>query len=227
MQTIGSTDGSQELALKCGARIVNVEQRGYGSALIEGTKQALGEFVIMGDSDDSYDFSNIMPFVEKLRNGYDLVMGNRFKGKIEKGAMPWSHKYIGTPVISFIGRLFYKSKIGDFNCGMRGFKRKAILDLDLKCTGMEYASEMIVEANLNNLKIVEIPITLKKDGRTHKPHLKSFSDGWRHLKFLLMYSPKWLFLIPGMILMLIGLIRKFLIYIWKLENCKCSTGSSF
>jgi glycosyltransferase involved in cell wall biosynthesis len=183
--------------------------KGYGSALIEGTKQALGKFVIMGDSDDSYDFSNIMPFVENLREGYDLVMGNRFKGGIEKGAMPWSHKYIGTPVISFIGRLFYKLKIGDFNCGMRGYNRQAILDLDLKCTGMEYASEMIVEANLNGLKIIEIPTTLKKDGRNRPPHLKSFSDGWRHLKFLLMYSPTWLFLIPGLVIMIIGLLGTF------------------
>lgn len=159
----------------------------------------------MGDADDSYDFSNIMPFVEKLREGYELVMGNRFKGGIEKGAMPWSHRYIGTPVISFIGRLFYHSKIGDFNCGMRGYNRQSILNLELKCTGMEYASEMIVQANLNNLKIVEIPTTLKKDGRSRPPHLKSFSDGWRHLKFLLLYSPKWLFLIPGLILVIIGL----------------------
>jgi len=202
----GSTDGSQEIAEKNGARVVNVPRRGYGSALIEGTKQAYGKYCIMGDADDSYDFSNIMPYVEKLREGYELVMGNRFKGGIEKGAMPWSHKYIGTPVISFIGRLFYKSKIGDFNCGMRGYDRQAILNLDLKCTGMEYASEMIVQANLNGLKIAEIPTTLKKDGRTRPPHLKSFSDGWRHLKFLLLYSPKWLFLIPGMILMIIGLV---------------------
>jgi glycosyltransferase involved in cell wall biosynthesis len=205
----GSQDGSQEIAIKNGARVISVPVKGYGSALIEGTKQALGKFIIMGDSDDSYDFSNIMPFVDKLREGYDLVMGNRFKGGIEKGAMPWSHKYIGTPVISFIGRLFYKSKIGDFNCGMRGYNRQAILNLDLKCTGMEYASEMIVEANLNDLKIVEIPTTLKKDGRNRKPHLKSFSDGWRHLKFLLMYSPTWLFLIPGLIIMLIGLLGTF------------------
>ena len=202
----GSTDGSQEIARKNGARVVDVPRKGYGSALIEGTKAAYGKYCIMGDADDSYDFSNIMPFVEKLREGYELVMGNRFKGGIEKGAMPWSHKYIGTPVISFIGRLFYHSKIGDFNCGMRGYNRQSILNLELKCTGMEYASEMIVQANLNNLKIVEIPTTLKKDGRSRPPHLKSFSDGWRHLKFLLLYSPKWLFLIPGLILMIIGLV---------------------
>ncbi len=202
----GSTDGSQEIATKNGARVINVPLKGYGSALIEGTKQAYGKYIIMGDADDSYDFSNIMPYVEKLREGYELVMGNRFKGGIEKGAMPWSHKYIGTPVLSFIGRLFYKSKIGDFNCGMRGYKRDAILKLDLKTTGMEYASEQIVQATLNGLKIAEVPTTLKKDGRSRPPHLKSFKDGWRHLKFLLMYSPKWLFLFPGIILMLMGLI---------------------
>ena len=202
----GSTDNSIEIAKKNGARVINVPVKGYGSALIEGTKQAYGKYVIMGDADDSYDFSNIMPYVEKLREGYDLVMGNRYKGGIDKDAMPWSHKYIGTPVISFLGRLFYKSKIGDFNCGMRGFNREAILNLDLRCTGMEYASEMIVQANLNNLKIAEIPTTLKKDGRTRPPHLRTFSDGWRHLKFLLTYSPKWLFLYPGLIIILIAII---------------------
>lgn len=202
----GSTDGSQKIAERCGARVINVPVKGYGSALIEGTKQAKGKYIIMGDADDSYDFSNIMPYVEKLREGYELVMGNRFKGGIEKGAMPWSHRYIGTPVLSFIGRLFYKSKIGDFNCGMRGYEKEAILKLDLKTTGMEYASEQIVQATLNGLKIAEVPTTLKKDGRSRPPHLKSFKDGWRHLKFLLMYSPKWLFLFPGIILMVIGLI---------------------
>lgn len=202
----GSTDGSQEIAVRNGARVVNVAERGYGSALIEGTKSAYGKYIIMGDSDDSYDFSNIMPFVEKLREGYELVMGNRFKGGIEKGAMPWSHRYIGTPVISFLGRLFYRNKIGDFNCGMRGYNKESFLKLDLRCTGMEYASEMIVSATLNNIKIAEVPTTLKKDGRDRPPHLKSFHDGWRHLKFLLMYSPRWLFFIPGLILLIIGII---------------------
>jgi glycosyltransferase involved in cell wall biosynthesis len=202
----GSTDGSQEIAERNGARLINVPIKGYGSALIEGSKQAYGKYIIMGDADDSYDFSDIMPYIEKLREGYELVMGNRFQGGIEKGAMPWSHKYIGTPVLSFIGRLFYKSNIGDFNCGMRGYNKESILKLDLKTTGMEYASEMIVQSTLNKLKIAEVPTTLKKDGRSRPPHLKTFSDGWRHLKFLLMYSPKWLFLIPGIILMVIGLI---------------------
>ena len=202
----GSTDGSKEIAEKCGARVIDVEVKGYGSALIEGTKNAYGKYIIMGDSDDSYDFSNIMPFLEKLREGFELVMGNRFKGGIEKGAMPWSHRYIGTPVLSFLGRLFYKSKIKDFNCGMRGYNKKSILKLDLKTTGMEYASEMIVQATLNNLKITEVPTTLKKDGRDRPPHLKSFRDGWRHLKFLLIYSPKHLFLLPGVILIILGII---------------------
>ncbi len=210
----GSTDKSKQLALKCGARVIDVPEKGYGNAITEGTKQALGKYCVIGDCDDSYDFSNILPFLEKLRDGYDLVMGNRYKGGIEKGAMPWSHRYIGTPIISFLGRLFYKLKIGDFNCGMRGYNRNSIIDLDLKCTGMEYASEMIVQANLNGLKITEIPTTLKKDGRTRPPHLNSFYDGWRHLKFLFMYSPKWLFLIPGFILMIIGLIGS-IIFIFK------------
>ncbi len=210
----GSTDKSKQLALKCGARVIDVPEKGYGNAITEGTKQALGKYCVIGDCDDSYDFSNILPFLEKLRDGYDLVMGNRYKGGIEKGAMPWSNRYIGTPIISFLGRLFYKLKIGDFNCGMRGYNRNSIIDLDLKCTGMEYASEMIVQANLNGLKITEIPTTLKKDGRTRPPHLNSFYDGWRHLKFLFMYSPKWLFLIPGFILMIIGLIGS-IIFIFK------------
>lgn len=220
----GSTDGSIEIAQRNGARVVNVPQRGYGSALIEGTKQAYGKYIIMGDADDSYDFSNIMPYVEKLREGYELVMGNRLTGGIEKGAMPWSHRYIGTPVISFIGRLFYKSKVGDFNCGMRGYDKQAILNLDLKCTGMEYASEMIVQANLNNLKIAEIPTTLKKDGRSRPPHLNTFSDGWRHLKFLLMYSPKWLFLIPGLILLIVGIIGESAVLFTDLHFARVTLG---
>lgn len=202
----GSTDNSKLIALKCGARVIDVKLKGYGSSLIDGIKASKGKFIIMGDSDDSYDFSNITPFVQKLREGYDLVMGNRYKGGIEKGAMPWSHKYIGTPVISFLGRLFYKSKIKDFNCGIRGFKKKSILGLNLKTTGMEYASEMIIRASLNNLKITEVPTTLKKDGRNRPPHLKSFTDGWKHLKVLLLYSPRYTFLIPGLILIFLGLL---------------------
>jgi hypothetical protein len=160
----------------------------------------------MGDADDSYDFLHLMPFMEKLRDGNELVMGNRFMGGIEKGAMPWSHRYIGNPVLSFIGRLFYGSKIGDFHCGLRGYNRESMLKLNLKTSGMEYASEMVIMAEMSNLRIAEVPTNLKRDGRTGKPHLRSFRDGWRHLKFLFMYAPKWLFLYPSFFLFLIGLI---------------------
>lgn len=202
----GSDDGSLEIAEREGARVVNVKTKGYGSALIAGCNEAKGKYVIMGDSDDSYDFSNLMPFVEKLREGYELVMGNRFAGGIEPGAMPWHHRYIGNPVLSFIGRLFFKSKIKDFHCGLRGYRRESIMKLGLKTTGMEYASEMVVMAELNHLKITEVPTTLKKDGRSRAPHLRSFRDGWRHLKFLFMYAPNWLFLYPSIALLTIGLL---------------------
>lgn len=202
----GSTDGSQEIAREKGARVVDVDVKGYGAALIGGCNSAKGRYVIMGDSDDSYDFLNLMPFVEKLRDGYDLVMGNRFKGGIEKGAMPFSHKYIGNPVLSFLGRLFYKSRIGDFHCGLRGYNTSRMRDLSLKTTGMEYASEMVVKATLSEYRITEVPTTLSKDGRSHPPHLNTWRDGWRHLKFLLMHSPKWLFLYPGVLLTLVGLV---------------------
>ncbi len=201
----GSTDGSQDIAKRCGARVVDAPERGYGAALICGTKAAYGKYVIMGDSDDSYDFLHLDPFVEKLREGYDLVMGNRFKGGIEPGAMPPLHKYLGNPVLSFIGRVLYRSDIGDFHCGLRGYNRESMLTLDLKTTGMEYASEMVVRSTLAGFKIAEVPTTLKKDGRSHPPHLRSFSDGWRHLKFLLMYSPDWLFFVPGWIMFGLGL----------------------
>ena len=202
----GSTDGSQEIAKNAGARVVNVDEKGYGAALIGGCNAALGTYVIMGDSDDSYDFLNLMPFVEKLREGYELVMGNRFKGGIEKGAMPPLHKYIGNPVLSFIGRVLYRSPIKDFHCGLRGYNRESIQKLNLHTTGMEYASEMVVQATLHKLKICEVPTTLKKDGRDHPPHLRSWSDGWRHLTFLLMHSPNWLFLYPGLLLFTVGLV---------------------
>lgn len=202
----GSTDGSQDIAINSGARVINVKEKGYGSALISGCNAAKGKYVIMGDSDDSYDFLNLMPFLEKLREGYDLVMGNRFKGGIEKGAMPPLHKYLGNPVLSFIGRLLYHTNIKDFHCGLRGYNRDSILKLNLHTLGMEYASEMVVQATLHNLKIIEVPTTLKKDGRDHPPHLRSWSDGWRHLTFLLMHSPKYLFLIPGLLLFILGLV---------------------
>lgn len=202
----GSTDGSQDIAKSLGARVVDIEEKGYGAALIGGCNAALGKYVIMGDSDDSYDFLNLMPFVEKLREGYELVMGNRFKGGIEKGAMPPLHRYIGNPVLSFIGRVLYHSNIKDFHCGLRGYNRESILKLNLHTTGMEYASEMVVQATLHKLKICEVPTTLRKDGRDRPPHLRSWSDGWRHLTFLLMHSPNWLFLYPGLIFFAIGLV---------------------
>ena len=208
----GSSDKSIEIARKNGARVINVKEKGYGSALIAGTNNAYGKYVIMGDSDDSYDFLHLEEFLDKLREGYDLVMGNRFRGGIEKGAMPFSHRYIGNPVLSFIGRLFFHSKIKDFHCGLRGYNRKSMLDLNLNCTGMEYASEMVVKSELNNLKITEAATTLKKDGRSRKPHLKTLSDGWRHLNFLLVYAPNWLFLFPGILLLIIGLVGVILLF---------------
>lgn len=200
----GSTDGSREIAAAEGARVVMTPERGYGSALIYGTKAARGTYVIMGDADDSYDFLHLMPFLEKLREGYELVMGDRFAGGIEKGAMPFSHQFIGNPVLSFLGRLFYKSDIRDFHCGLRGYDREAFLRLNLRTTGMEYASEMVVMAQLHHLKITEVPTTLKKDGRSGRPHLRSIRDGLRHLKFLLTYAPHWLFILPGILLLLAG-----------------------
>lgn len=202
----GSTDGSQQIAETNGARVVNIPEKGYGSALIGGINAAKGEYVIMGDADDSYDFSDLKPFIEKLDEGFDLVMGNRFKGGIKKGAMPFLHRYLGNPVLSFIGKLFFGIKINDFHCGLRAFRRDAILKLDLKCTGMEFASEMIVKASFANLKITEVPTILYKDGRSRPPHLKTWRDGWRHLRFLLMYSPVWLFLYPGLLLMGLGFL---------------------
>lgn len=212
----GSTDGSQDIAKQNGARVVDIPVKGYGAALIGGCDAAYGKYVIMGDADDSYDFVHLMPFVEKLREGYDLVMGNRFKGGIEKGAMPPLHRYLGNPVLSFIGRLFYPSKIGDFHCGLRGYNRESMLKLGLHTTGMEYASEMVVQSTLHGLKMTEVPTTLKPDGRSRAPHLRSFSDGWRHLKFLLMYSPKWLFYYPGMLLLAVGLIMGIVLTVGQL-----------
>lgn len=200
----GSTDGSQALALAAGARVVNVEARGYGSALLAGIMRARGRYVIMGDSDDSYDFSRLEEFVAKLREGYELVMGNRFKGNIMPGAMPVLHRYLGNPVLTGIGRLFFRSPCGDFHCGLRGFDRSAILRLGLQSPGMEFASEMVVKASLSRLRIAEVPIVLSKDGRSRPPHLRSWHDGWRHLRFLLLFSPRWLFLFPGALLFLGG-----------------------
>lgn len=202
----GSTDGSQDLARQLAARVVSISTRGYGAALMGGIRAARGRFVIMGDSDDSYDFSRLDAFVEKLREGYDLVMGNRFKGGIEPGAMPPLHKYLGNPVLTGVGRLFFSSSCGDFHCGLRAFSKTAIESLDLRTTGMEFASEMVAKATLQKLRITEVPTTLSRDGRSRPPHLRSWRDGWRHLRFLLLYSPRWLFLYPGLFLGFVGFL---------------------
>ena len=200
----GSTDGSQAIAAAHGARVVDVPARGYGAALNAAITAARGRFVLMGDADDSYDFAHLPRFLAELRNGADLVMGNRFLGGIGPGAMPALHRYLGNPVLSKLGRLLFHAQIGDFHCGMRAFSREAYDRLALRTTGMEFASEMIVKASLLKQKIVEVPTTLKKDGRSRPPHLKTWTDGWRHLRFLLMYSPRWLFMFPGLSLMIGG-----------------------
>lgn len=201
----GSTDGSREIARELGVRVVDIPQRGYGSALYGAALASRGRYIIMGDADDSYDFSRIGPFVEKLREGHDIVMGNRFAGGILPGAMPWKNRYIGNPILSGIGRLFFKCPVHDFHCGLRGFSRAAFDRLDLRTTGMEYASEMVIKATLNGMSVVEVPTTLKPDGRSRPPHLRPWRDGWRHLRFMLLYSPRWLFLIPGLVLFTVGL----------------------
>ena len=200
----GSTDASIEIAERCGARVVPVSEKGYGAALMGGIRAARGRFVIMGDADDSYDFERLDPFLEALRGGADLVMGNRFKGGIAPGAMPWLHKYVGNPVLSFIGRLFFHPPCGDFHCGLRGFDRTAILGLNLITPGMEFASEMVVKASLEGLKIAEVPTTLKPDGRSRPPHLRSWRDGWRHLRFMALYKPLHLFVYPGLLMAAVG-----------------------
>jgi glycosyltransferase involved in cell wall biosynthesis len=204
----GSTDGSLEIAKKLGARVVNIPRTGYGNALRGGIEAARGRWVIMGDSDDSYDFSALAPFIEKFRRGFELVMGCRMPyggGTILPGAMPWKHRWIGNPALSFIGRLFFNSPVRDFHCGLRGVTREGFAKMQLKTSGMEFASEMVIKATLRKLKIAEVPITLHKDGRSRPPHLRSWRDGWRHLRFMLLFSPRWLFLWPGLLLLLMGL----------------------
>ncbi len=201
----GSTDGSPDLARAAGARVVHVERRGYGSALQAGIAAARGRYIIMGDADDSYDFSNLGPFVERLRAGYELVMGNRFRGGIRPGAMPWHHRYFGNPVLTGILNLFFRTPIGDAHCGLRGFRKDAYLRLGLTTPGMEFASEMVVKATLHGQKITEVPTVLSPDGRDRPPHLRSFRDGWRHLRFLLLMCPLWLYLIPSALLLGAGL----------------------
>ena len=202
----GSTDGSQEIAARAGAQVVHVQDKGYGNAILGGIQAARGKYIIMGDADDSYDFLGLEPFVKKLQEGYDLVMGNRFKGGIAPKAMPFLHKYLGNPVLTKIGQILFKSPCGDFHCGLRGFKKEAVEKINLRTTGMEFASEMVVKAALNNMKICEVPTTLSPDGRTRTSHLNTWSDGWRHLRFMLMYSPNWLFLYPGLAMMFLGTI---------------------
>jgi hypothetical protein len=201
----GSADGSQRLAERKGARVVTIGARGYGSALMGGIMAARGEFVIMGDGDDSYDFLQLEPFLEKLRAGYDLVMGNRFAGGIQPGAMPFLNRYVGNPALSTIGRLLFRSPVGDFHCGLRAFRKAAALRMDLRTSGMEFASELVVKAVLLGMRVTEVPTTLSPSGRTRRPHLRPWRDGWRHLRFLLIYSPRWLFFYPGAALMGAGM----------------------
>ena len=202
----GSTDGSQSLALAAGARVVEIANKGYGAALMGGIEAANGRYVIMADADDSYDFTDLDGFVDRLRRGSKLIIGNRFQGKIKPGAMPILNRYLGNPALSLIGRTLFGSSVGDFHCGLRGFERQAILGLDLRAPGMEFASEMVVKASLASLEIAEVPTTLSPDGRQRAPHLRPWRDGWRHLRFMLLRSPQWLFLFPGLLLAALGLV---------------------
>ena len=203
----GSTDGSQAIAEKLGARVVSVPEKGYGSALRGGVRAARGRWIIMGDADSSYDFSDLGGFIKKFQEGNELVMGCRLPvggGTILPGAMPWKNRWIGNPMLSFIGRLFFKCPAHDFHSGLRGFTREAFEKMDLKTTGMEFASEMVIKSTLKRLKISEVPVTLHPDGRSRPPHLKPWRDGWRHLRFMLLYSPRWLFFAPGLLLLTAG-----------------------
>jgi hypothetical protein len=202
----GSTDGSQSLAVAAGARVVEIAKKGYGAALIGGIEAANGRYVIMADADDSYDFADLDGFVDRLRSGFKLVIGNRFRGNIKPGAMPLLNRYLGNPALSLIGRALFASPVGDFHCGMRGFERQAILGLQLRAPGMEFASEMVIKASLASLQITEVPTTLNLDGRRRAPHLRPWRDGWRHLRFMLLRSPQWLFLYPGLFLAALGLV---------------------
>ncbi len=210
----GSTDGSQQIAADEGARVVHVPIQGYGAALLAGIEAARGQYVLMADADASYDFGQLPRFLAKLEGGSDLVMGNRFRGEIKPGAMPSLHKYLGNPVLSFIGRLFFGIPVRDFHCGIRAFRRDAILDLNLRTTGMEFASEMVVKSSLAGLRLAEVPATLAPDGRSRPPHLRTWRDGWRHLRFLLLYSPRWLFFYPGIFSFFAGI----LLSVWLLPG---------
>jgi glycosyltransferase involved in cell wall biosynthesis len=202
----GSTDGSAVIARELGARVVEVARKGYGSALIGGIEAARGEFVVMGDADDSYDFGAIGPFIERLRAGDDLVVGNRFAGGIEPGAMPWLHRWLGNPVLSRLSRVFFHAPVGDTHCGLRAFRKDAFERMQLHATGMEFASEMVIKASLKGMRISEVPVVLHPDGRTRPPHLRTWRDGWRHLRFMLLFSPRWLFLYPGSALFAVGVV---------------------
>jgi glycosyltransferase involved in cell wall biosynthesis len=219
----GSSDGSQSLAEQLGARVIPISERGYGSALRGGIAAARGKFVIMGDSDDSYDFTQLGDFLDKLNQGYDLVMGNRFQGGIRPGAMPFLHRFLGNPVLSWLGRLFFGCPVGDFQCGLRGFRKDAIDRLELQTTGMEFSTEMVVKATLFDLKIAEIPTTLSPDSRNRPPHLRTWRDGWRYLRFLFLYSPRWLFLHPGIALFLVGVA----ICLWLLPGPRVVGATTF
>jgi glycosyltransferase involved in cell wall biosynthesis len=210
----GSTDGSQQIATAEGARVVPVPVRGYGAALLTGIEAAHGKYVLMADADASYDFGQLPRFIPKLEDGYDLVMGNRFSGEIKLGAMPPLHRYLGNPVLSFIGRLFFGIPVRDLHCGIRAMRRSAILGLNLRTTGMEFASEMVVKSALAGLRLTEVPATLSPDGRSRPPHLRTWRDGWRHLRFLLLFSPRWLFLYPGVVAFFAGLV----ISLWLLPG---------
>ena len=213
----GSNDGSRQLAERAGARVVDAPTRGYGAALAAGIAAARGRYVIMGDADDSYDFSQLDGFVARLREGHPLVMGNRFRGGIRAGAMPLLHRYLGNPVLSFVGRLLFHTRVGDFHCGLRGFDREAVRSLHLRTTGMEFASELVVKAALAGWRIAEVPTTLSPDGRGRPPHLRTWRDGWRHLRFLLLFSPRWLFLYPGLALLAAGIALTTALYFTPLH----------
>ena len=209
----GSTEGSQEVARSMGARVVEINEKGYGNALYYGIEAATGEFIIMGDADDSYDFRNLTHFVEAYDGGAELVIGNRFRGGIRPGAMPWLNKYVGNPILTFIGKLLFRASVNDFHCGLRGITKESFYRLDLRTTGMEFASEMVIKATVMRLRVVEVPTTLDKDGRSRPPHLRRGRDGWRHLRFMLIYSPRWLFLVPGLILTFFSVLAYAAVYL--------------
>lgn len=210
----GSTDSSREIAEREGARVVNVDVKGYGAAIYFGTVAARGKWVIVGDSDGSYDFGALRPFLEALRDGADLVMGNRFKGQILPGAMPWKNRYLGNPLLSLIGKTLFGVRVGDFHSGLRGYSQESFNKLELQTTGMEFASEMVIKAQLIGLKIKEVPIILRPDGRSRPPHLRPWRDGWRHLRLLLLYSPNWLFVVPGIVCATAGAVGLIISLLW-------------